>query len=164
MSELPQIRYQGIFSELLYVQFHRSTHFDSPGLKIMPSKGSSTSCLEQTFFFGVLLLCWHHQYFVGSQEPLQLLEEYLPDYSGPGVRVKSVPVAAEEALFTTLLQHLPLELHQFAGQCGTVYDANVDSEKRFAILLPPKCAETTNASSDEGLPDIKDIWQVRFLA
>lgn len=99
------------------------------------------------------------------ETPLQLLQKYLQDFVSPGERVKSVPKAAEEGLFQTLLKDIPLTPRQFAGECSSVYDANGEADaNRYALLLAPKsCVQSSsNATTDDSdlLPAISDLWQV----
>lgn len=91
-------------------------------------------------------------------QPLIRVQHFLQDYSR-SVRVSELSASVEGSLVSSLLTALPVEPHQFAGECNTTYDPTADDGDRFAVLLAPsKCLY-----SQDDLPSVDVLWQVSII-
>ncbi len=88
-------------------------------------------------------------------QPLIQVQQFLQDYS-KGVRVSELSASVEGSLVSSLLTALPVEPHQFAGECNTTYDPTADDSDRFAVLL----AASNRLYLQDDLPSVDALWQV----
>ncbi len=90
-------------------------------------------------------------------QPLIQVQQFLQGYS-KGVRVSELSASVEGSLISSLLTALPVEPHQFAGECNTTFDPTADDGDRFAVLL----TSSNCVWSQDDLPSVDVLWQVNI--